>query len=810
MVNQIKPMMAALVLLTATAVSATVPGGYLTPEQAGFHHCALIYDSPVRGVHELTPYVIRTLPGGAVQPGDWLFDAYLFLIFTTPGGLRTDGGATRMADWHYCLDRWFAPDRDLAALDKAIDEAARVSGKAPPSRNVMLTIPYLNRAVHDFGVVAKDGHSADLATAEGRQAVIDWYRDEAIRRFNAANYRHLRLWGFYCMAEGVADKDMPVVRAVADAVHAKNLRFLWIPWFCAPGWERWKEMGFDVAIMQPNYAFKSNTHKGRVRRNRLDITAAKAREAGLGVEMEAGAILSTRSDWQPFLHYLVDGAADRLGYQQAAMAYYLETHIVEQACYSTNAEHRVLYDRLADYVSGKPVLDLQAPLLTGARAEAGALTLTGRFPAPRALGGMDLRIDEPSGVTPWTGTAEVRVRGDRQAPWVAGGWAIRTEADAKDGRWQVLSVPLDVTALEFEIVLKPAAGSSLPVTERVQPDPIDRDEITRHAALGARYTVSPMPEAIYGDTPARLLTDGLIPAKGWGKGRTVGWVGSKVHASVVLDLGREYAIESVEVHGPGGGSGSVNFPSRTVVMLGRSRPAPQAGAGLGALSGEFVTGVCGALSIDRRRAANDADGHVPVTFPPDALGRYVTVSQQGPGSWLMLSEIRVFAGGKNVAQGALYTLSPPPTPVPLDAAQPKDENLRYPDDGVRLTDGVVAKGFIHGQITGWRGAGEHVITVNLGGEQPVRRVRIWALRGGKNGIFAPGGANVALSSDGTTWAASVPARVPAGPPEDGTKCEAVALEATFPSGTMARQVRVDMPPGRGWTMLSEIEVQSGD
>lgn len=608
----------------------------------------------------------------------------------------------------------------------------------------------------------------------------------------------------------MAEKDVPVVRAVANAVHASGRRFLWIPWFCAPGWERWKEMGFDAAIMQPNYAFKSNNHKGRVRRNRLDITAAKARDAGLGVEMEAGAILTTRSDWQPFLHYLVDGAADRLGYQQAAMAYYLETHIVEQTCYSSNAEHRVLYDRLADYVAGKPVIDLQAPSVTGSRAEAGALILTGRFPAPRALGGMDVRIDEPPGVAPWTGTAEVRVRGDKNTPWAAGGWAIRAEADAKDGRWQILTVPLDTVASEFEIVLKAFVGSSVPAAARVQPDPIDRDELVRHAALGARYTVSPMPEAAYGDTPARLLTDGVVPAKGWGKGRTVGWLGSKVGVSVILDLGREFAIERVEVHGPGGGSGSVNFPSRTVVMLGRSRPASVAAADVGALPGDFATGTCGALVIDRRRAANDADGHVPVTFPPGSRGRYVTVSQQGPGAWIMLSEIRVFAGGTNVAASAPYTLFPPPTPVPWDDVHNKDENLRYPDDGVRLTDGIVAQGFNRGQVTGWRGAENHTITVDLNDVRPVHRILIWVLRGGKSGIFAPGKVTVALSSNGTTWAAPVPAHVPEGLPEDGTRCEAAAIDAVFPPGTTARHVRAIIPPGRGWTMISEIEVRSAD
>ena len=809
--NSSKAVVAGVLLVALSgALAAADSGGYLTPEQAGFHHCALIYDSPVRGVHELTPYVIRTLPDGTIRPGEWLFDAYLFLIYGTPGGLRTENGLTRLADWQYGLDRWFAPGRDLAALDEAIDRAARVSGNAPAPRNVMLMIPYLNRDVHDFGDVNKDGRTEDLATEEGRQAVIAWYCDEAIRRFDAAKYRHLRLWGFYCMAEGLNVKDMPVVRAVADAIHARSRRYLWIPWFNAPGSERWKEMGFDVAIMQPNYAFKSNTHKGRVRRNRLEITATKAREAGMGVEMEAGAILTTRTDWQPFLHYLVDGAPDRLGYQQGAMAYYLETRIVEDACYSSNAEQRVFYDRIADFVSGKKMIDPLSPIITGSRTEAGTLIITGHFPAPRELGGMDLLLDEPSDVRPWTGIAEVRVRSERNAAWTVGGWAVRTAADVKDGRWQVLSVPLDTVASEFEIVLKSFAESSLPAPANVRPDPIDRDEIVRHAALGAHYTLSPMPEPLYGDTPARLLTDGVIPAKGWGKGRTVGWTGAKVRAAVVLDLGREFAVERVEVHESGGGGASVNFPNQTMVMLGGNRPAPVEAAGFGPMPSGFVVGTCGELVIDRRHTTNNLDGHVPVSFPPGSRGRYVTIAQQGPGSWLMLSEIRVFSGGTNVAVSAPYTLFPPPTPAPLADARKKKDNLLYADDGVRLTDGIIAKGFSRSQVSGWRGTDNHTITVDLADERPVRKVRLWVLRGGKSGIFAPGKVTVALSSDGATWTAPVRARAPEGPPEDGSRCEAAAFDAVFPSGTAARQVRVEFCPGRGWAMVSEVEVQAAD
>ena len=798
-----------LQLTTSGNLSAANWPGYQTPKQAGFHHCALIYDSPIRSVHELTPYVIRTLPNGEIQPGDWLFDAYLFLVFSTPGGVRTDSGMTRLADWNDCLDRWFAKDRDLAALDEAIDRAARATGKPPAPRKVVLTIPYLNRDVHDFGDVNQDGRPEDLASSPDRQAVVTWYRDAALQRFAGAKYRHLQLWGFYWMAEGISEKDIPTLRAVADAIHAAGMRFLWIPWFCAPGWEKWKELGFDTAIMQPNYAFKSSTHQGRVRRNRLNMTAEKARQVGMGVEMEAGSILHAPMDRQPFLHYLVDGAPNRLAYQEGVMAYYLETRLVEDACYSTNPEHRRFYEQIADFVAGKRLDDSLSPIITGSRTTADTLILSGRFPSPRTLGGMDLLIDEPPGTRPWTGIAEVRARTDRNAPFEVGGWAIRAGANDRDGRWQVLSVPINANVLEFEIALKAFPGSSIPRPRDLRPDPIDRDELVHHAAFGAHYSVSPTTDAAYGDTPAGLLTDGIIPAKGWGKGRTIGWQGSKVRTSAILDLGREVAIERVEVHGPGGGYGGVNFPSETRVLLASDRPAPVEAAGLGQIPNGLTVGTCGPLSIDRRRTPNDADGQVAVSFPAGARGRYVTVSQHGE-SWLMLSEIRAISGGKNVAAAAPYTLFPPPTPTSIADQSKREENLRYPDDGIRLTDGIVAQGFIPNQVTGWRGQSPPTITIDLPELRPVRKVRIWALRGGKAGIFAPGKVTVSLSTNRTTWDAPVVASAPPGPKEDGERCEATAFEIVFPPGTTAQQVRIDFAPGKGWTMVSEIEVPISD
>ena len=108
--------------------------------------------------------------------------------------------------------------------------------------------------------------------------------------------------------------------------------------------------------MQPNYAF-SDTHHGSVHRNRLAVTAELARTHGMGVEMEAGKILSNAGDRRAFLQYLADGAPARLGYQAAAMAYFLDTDTVQRLVASTDPSIRATYDALADYVSGKVVPD---------------------------------------------------------------------------------------------------------------------------------------------------------------------------------------------------------------------------------------------------------------------------------------------------------------------------------------------------------------------------------------------------------------------------------------------------------------------
>ena len=90
--------------------------------------------------------------------------------------------------------------------------------------------------------------------------------------------------GSYWYLEGTNAKDHLVLSQVSACVHAAGLKFAWIPDY-ADGVEQgqavqWRELGFDFATLQPNYAFYDVTTQ------RFANTSAAMSALGLGVEME--------------------------------------------------------------------------------------------------------------------------------------------------------------------------------------------------------------------------------------------------------------------------------------------------------------------------------------------------------------------------------------------------------------------------------------------------------------------------------------------------------------------------------------------
>lgn len=789
-------------VVMAVAISGlTARADYISPRQAGFHHCALLYDKPTRGVKELMPFVARTENGKAKE---WLFDAYLFLIYTAPRAIDTLTGPTVRSDWQYQLDRWFAPGRDLAALDAAIDTASADLGAPPSKREVMLAIPYLNPGVKDFGDVDGDGKSEDLSTPQGREVVLKWYLGEARRRFEAAGYKHLHLWGFYWMREDMPAGDEPIVRQAARQVHESGDRFFWIPYFTAAGWDHWRAVGFDVALMQSVYAF-TFAHHGQVRRNRLAVTATHARRTGMGAEIECGDIVREPKDRHYFLCYLADGAANRLGYQQAATAYYLGDDLVEQMLASPNKEVRALYDALADYVAGRTVPNPDPPVrwaaiphatLTNDFLTAGhpVQTAVTRFSAPTTVSSVDVFLDTPDPLTDWTGSVQVEVQTPGAADWSPGGWAVRMSADTASGPWQVLTLPVGQTVSGLRVTCRPLSGAALPSVRALAPEYGDPSRVQFHRALFRPYQFLPAPAAVYPDD-GHKLTDGLFAEKGFLEGRSVGWL--RTDAGIYFDLGATRYVSSVEVYCEGGGFGAVNWPATAYAALSTLEAPPAVLAARGPLPSKARWVLPEPLQIDRVRKADDKDGHLTFALDQPTPARYITLFLKAD-VWLMLSEVRILANGVNIASTGKYTLSP----LPTAGTDPK----AWADDGRRLTDGVIAGKDDPQALTGWDTGDWREVVVDLGYPQPVRAVTVWSLYGGYAAIYAPASAEVATSSDGQTWqpmGTADKSKVV----EDGKTCRPLAYRVEAASDTTARYVRVRVKRSEGWAMLSEIVVE---
>jgi len=774
----------ALLTIEGAACRAQLP----TPERVGFRHCALIYERPTRSAADLLPYVSRVVRG---EPRAWLFDAFLFLHFNAASGARTDEGPTLMGDWESQLDQWFAPGRDLHALDEAVAQAARKLPAPPAPRKIILSMPYPNPKASVFGALP-GGVSPDLGTAEGLRAAAQWYTAEARRRFDAAGFRHLRLWGLYWMREEMSRSDEPRAAIVADVAHRARLRLAWIPWWRATGFDRWRRGGFDVAFLQPNYAFHSWTHGGAVRRNRLAVAADLARKHGLGMEMEAGAVTESEADRKAFLHYLADGAPTRLGYQRSAMAYFLSTDTVERTASSRDPAHAAVYTALADFVEGKPVRDPD-PALTMRSGNGGVV---GRLRTPCRVTSVD--IQPGPGATDWHGIVEVLVRAGADGTWRPGGWAIRAGQDEGAGRHQVLTVPVGVRASELCVRTRGKPAPWLR-SARIVPETLSSEAPRTHSACGCSYSLSGQPRGTYDDNGAKL-TDGVVPSGGFGEGRSVGW--TTPTAAVCFDLGSVTKLDRVEVFCQGGSAAAVNWPAETSVLLADSRPAQPAMAGAGAVPSGLRWYAGGRPAITRRRSETDQDGVIAIALRPGARARYVTVAFRSAG-WLMLSEIRILDGVRNLAraQGVRYTLRPHPTPSPEAAAH-------YADDGVRLTDGVVARSLNRAQVTGWSEGDERTLDLDLGSVLDVSSVTVWTLAGGLHGVYAPESIAVEGSRDGrdrrALGRASSVAVV-----EDGRTCSSRAFRLRLKTPVGVRHLHFTIRRARGWAMLSEIEVATG-
>lgn len=95
------------------------------------------------------------------------------------------------------------------------------------------------------------------------------------------------------------------------------------------------------------------------------------------------------------------------------------------------------------------------------------------------------------------------------------------------------------------------------------------------------------------------------------------------------------------------------------------------------------------------------------------------------------------------------------------------------------------------------------MVLDLQGLCRLDQVLVWTMTGSRYGITPLVNTTVFLSSDGQTWQEAGTAEPAAAPTDPSTPC-ACTVDT---KGQTARYIRVVARRGKGWGMLSEIEVR---
>ena len=342
-------MLASLLCITPAA-AAKVP---TADDLCGYENVCLTYtfrySSGDKGRHyesDLLPYTAYLDKDGNVK--DFFFDSYLFLpcMDYGPSGARMhldENNPTKAVDWIAYVDDTFAKGANVDALESAYGKTKTALGDTDSKAGVFFTLLYPGKRATSFGTLG--GKSLNFSKMEDRKYAVKWMIDEQMARFEAAGYDHLDLVGFYWLEEYIAaGDDKELLNYASDYLHSKGLKFIWIPWYQASGYQNWQSYGFDVACMQPNLMWMGYNDPARVESS-IDLSE----QYGLSMEMECDGKVGTDEYFDRYLNYLEGGVNSSM--MGAVKMYYQDgkTAVYYQACYSKEEQFRAVYDLTYKY-----------------------------------------------------------------------------------------------------------------------------------------------------------------------------------------------------------------------------------------------------------------------------------------------------------------------------------------------------------------------------------------------------------------------------------------------------------------------------
>lgn len=288
----------ALILLftTFSFIPNSVNAAFPSPSAIdGYENLCLTYTwNPNRsdnGRHytkDLLPYVAYYDAKGNIT--DFFFDSFLFLpcmqLGTSGGRLHYDvDNPSRAIDWIDYINDTFYPNANVNALETAAGQAKDALNAPDKKFGVFLSILYpAKSAGSNFGTLG--GRTLNTNNLADRKYAVKWMIDEQLSRYNAAGYNNLDLVGFYWLEEiiqknAIGDEDIKLIQYAAEYIHSLGLKFIWIPYYRANGYQVWKNLGFDFASMQPNMYWQETKDPERV-----DNCIYYSNRYGMSVEME--------------------------------------------------------------------------------------------------------------------------------------------------------------------------------------------------------------------------------------------------------------------------------------------------------------------------------------------------------------------------------------------------------------------------------------------------------------------------------------------------------------------------------------------
>lgn len=282
---------------------------------------ALIYQGGINRidwtVEQFMPYVTHKFADGH---RDWFFDGFLFLDFNDGRGNTFvpiyGAKKARKAEWEWYLDRLFEKGKSLDALNECINQQKKVIGNPGFKHKIVLTIPTPLADQTDWGTLG--GRSLNFNNYGDRAAAAAWFIDQLVKRFNDEEYENLELTGLYWVDEDICHtKDL--TKYIAPAVHAKGLEFIWIPYYQARGYDKWKELGFDMVYYQPNHFFDK-----KIPDSRLDDACETALDLGMAMEFEcdAKALYGAKDSSYDRMQAYIDAFRRHNVFETSAIAYY--------------------------------------------------------------------------------------------------------------------------------------------------------------------------------------------------------------------------------------------------------------------------------------------------------------------------------------------------------------------------------------------------------------------------------------------------------------------------------------------------------